>query len=73
MNATSQADSFVWNDHDFVRDLASGRFECVNLEFRAEPSRVLEKILRKLSLRNLLAHLRPDLERHGGKACRAHL
>jgi hypothetical protein len=64
MNATYEPS--VWNDPDFIRDVASGRFECVNLEFRAEPSRVVEKILRKLLIRNLLVHLRPNLEGHGG-------
>ena len=73
MSATYQADPSVWNDPDFIDDVTSGRFECVNLESGAEPSRVLEKILRKLSIRNLLAHLRPDLERHGGRAWSAHL
>ena len=70
MNATYQAGPSVWSDPDFVRDVASGRFECVNLELRAEPSHVLGKIFRKLSIRNLLRHLRPD---HCGKACSAHL
>jgi len=73
MNATYQADSSVWNDPDFIYDVTSGRFECANLESGAEPSRFMEKIRRKLSIRNLLAHLRPDLEIRGAKTCSAHL
>ena len=73
MNDTYEADSFVWNDPDFIRDVASGRFECVDLESKIEPSHILEKIFRKLSIRNLHAHLQLGLERHGGKACSAHL
>ena len=73
MNATYQTDPSVWNDPDFIYDVTSGRFERVNLESGAEPFPVLEKILRKISIRNLLAHFQPDLERHSGRTCGAHL
>ena len=69
MKATYQTDPSVWNDPDFLFDIASGRFGCVNLESVAEPSHVLEKIFRKLSIWKLDAHVLRDLDRNGGKAC----
>ncbi len=66
MNDACQAGDFsFWNDLEFVCDISSGRFDrAEQAQVTLEPSHVLEKILRKPSVRHLLALV----IRHGSNA-----